>query len=88
MDIDNPGKVKQKFWKHKPQAWLFFIIFFFPQEVEMKHTRVQMKLQALRNTTNIEKVSVKEDLSRDNWGLKEFCRELQTHRAKTTSDYS
>lgn len=31
-----------------------------------------MELQALRNTSNIEKVSVKEDLSRDNWGLKEF----------------
>lgn len=47
-----------------------------------------MNLQALRNTENIEKVSAKEDLSRENCGLKNSCSELQPHRAKTTSDYS
>lgn len=33
MDIDNLGMIEQKFWKHQPQAWLFFYYFFFTQGV-------------------------------------------------------
>lgn len=64
MDIDNLGMIEQKFWKHEPQVGYFLLFFSFH--------RVQTKLQALRDTSNIEKVFVKEDLSRDNGGLKKF----------------
>lgn len=61
MDIDILGMVEAEILQ-APETRLVIYLFIFP--------RLVIKLKVLRNTSNVKDVSAKDDISRENSGLK------------------
>lgn len=63
MDIDNLGVVEAEILQAPETRFVIYLFIFL---------RLVIKLKILRNTSNMKNASVKKDLSRGNWGLKEL----------------